>query len=231
MILVEEITITLFTLGLAMIVFPVEGQKAKVARVKVEGHGFTILSRSGKQCLALCNSQPACDSANFDLKTRKCRVFTRCSPTKFLEISQNHIHYTKRPLVPENGYVYHAESDSCLKLMNKVTDFAEADQNCRNQNGRLVSLTDPGINKEAAELLRKANAQYAWIGLMDNRKEGDPEHSDGRRVSETNYFPTRPQQARNDPKRNCWSLSDDGRWAEHSCRNRTQFSICQIMSY
>lgn len=63
--------------------------------------------------------------------------------------------------------------------MEKVTDFAEADALCRGQNGRLVSLTDPSINKEAAALLQASKAQFAWIGLTDNRLEGNPQLSDG----------------------------------------------------
>ncbi|BES98173.1 Hypothetical protein NTJ_10988 [Nesidiocoris tenuis] len=204
---------------------------AVLGRAKVEGQGFSVLARNGKQCLNLCNLQPACDSANYDILTKKCRVFTRCSPTTLMQKSPTHIHYTKRPLITEDGYTYHPESDSCLKLMDKVTDFAEADAVCKGQNGRLVSITDPGINEEAAALLKRSGAQFAWIGLIDYRQEGNPLHSDGRRVSETRYFPTEEQSARNDPRRNCWALSDNGVWHEHSCKNRTQFSICQVVSY
>uniref|UniRef100_A0A224XVL2 Putative pulmonary surfactant-associated protein a n=1 Tax=Panstrongylus lignarius TaxID=156445 RepID=A0A224XVL2_9HEMI len=222
-----------FTFLLALISVSLgHGQRAKaVARAKVEGPGFSVLARSAKQCLALCNKQPACDAANYEVSTHKCRIFTRCSPTAILQRSTKHMHFTKRPMINENGYTYHAESDSCLKLMEKVTDFAEADALCRGQNGRLVSLTDPSINKEAAALLKASKAQFAWIGLTDSRLEGNPQLSDGRRVSETKFFPIAEQQARNDTRRNCWALSDSGEWAEHSCKNRTQFSICQIMSY
>ncbi|KAK9499396.1 hypothetical protein O3M35_002442 [Rhynocoris fuscipes] len=209
-----------------------EAQRAKaVARAKVEGPGFSVLARSAKQCQALCNKQPACDAANFEITTHKCRIFTRCSPTVILQRSSKYMHFTKRPIINESGYKYHAESDSCLKLMEKVTDFAEADALCKGQNGRLVSITDPSINKEAAELLKASKAQFAWIGLFDNRVEGNPQLSDGRRVSDTKFFPVGEQQARLDRSRNCWALSDSGEWAEHSCKNRTQFSICQIVSY
>ncbi|KAF6201830.1 hypothetical protein GE061_004225 [Apolygus lucorum] len=207
------------------------GRAMAIGRAKVGGQGFSVLARSAKQCLALCNLQPACDSANYDVQTKKCRVFTRCSPTSLLHKSKHHIHYTKRPMISEEGYTYHAESDSCLKLLEKVTDFAEADATCKGQNGRLVSLTDPGINEEAAALLRRSQAQFAWIGLIDYRQEGNPLHSSGLRVSDTKYFPADEQGSRNDPRRNCWALSDTGAWAEHSCKNRTQFSICQIVSY
>lgn len=202
-----------------------------VAKAKVSGPGYSLPAKSGKECARLCEKQPACDFANYDVKTSKCKVFSRCSPTLIVYNSTSHIHFAKRPIIKDAGYRYHPESDSCLKLIDELADYAGADSLCENQNGRLVSLSDNGINEMATELLRASGAQYAWVGVTDSRFEGNPLLTDGRRVSETGWFPVEKQSFRMDPTRNCWSLSDSGSWVEHSCKTRAQFSICQITPF
>ncbi|KAL1130461.1 hypothetical protein AAG570_011709 [Ranatra chinensis] len=211
-----------------------EGQpRAKpIGQMRVMGQGFSVHSVSSHQCRAICNKQPACDAANFHADKHKCRIFTRCSPRFIMSYNSSlHFYYAKRPTTHEIGYTYHPESDSCLKLIEKLADFAKADLLCREQGGRLVSLSKPGINDKATHLLRSSKAQFAWIGLTDSYVEGNPLHSDGLRVSDTGFFPLEDQGHRNDPTRNCWSLSDGGRWVEHNCKDRKQYSICQIVPY
>lgn len=202
-----------------------------VTKAKVKGPGYTVLAKNGKACASLCKSQPACDSANYNKETNKCRIFSRCSPSLIVFNSTSHLHFSKRPLITEHGYRYHAGSDSCLKLVEELTDYAGAEALCRSKNGRLVALTDESINSLAAEMLSGSQAQFAWVGATDSRWEGNPLLSDGRRVSETGWFPAGSQEMRKDPRRNCWSLSDEGTWSEHPCKGRTQFSICQITAF
>lgn len=83
-------------------------------------------------------------------------------------------------LVTEHGYRYHEESDSCLKLVEELTDYAGAEALCRSRNGRLVALTDKSINSLAAEMLSGSQSQFAWVGATDSRLEGNPLLSDGK---------------------------------------------------
>ncbi|PSN33490.1 hypothetical protein C0J52_15396 [Blattella germanica] len=130
--------------------------------------------------------------------------------------------------IVSDGYAFETESGSCLKVMKNQTDFATADQLCANENGRLATLSTPAINQFATALLKASGAQYAWFGLRDVGREGNPTHSDGTSVSDRGFFRPAPQHWRNATNKNCWALQDDGQWAEVSCKGKLLYSICEV---
>nr|CAD7453528.1 unnamed protein product [Timema tahoe] len=148
---------------------------------RVVGQGYSVLASSLDQCLALCNKDPGnCDGVNYRKTKNKCRLLARCANTTVLPDTQGFLYYSKRPRVVSEGFKYEPTSDSCLKVIRKLVDYADADRMCAHQNGRLVALTTVAVNTMATSLLRLSGAQYAWIGLQDKAVEGDPTHSDGK---------------------------------------------------
>ncbi|KAJ9589870.1 hypothetical protein L9F63_017025 [Diploptera punctata] len=204
--------------------------KAKlVGRARVAGRGFSMRANSEHHCLALCNKRPdQCDAVNFYVPSGKCRFLQRCTPIRVVLNSTDFYFYSKRPQIVSEGYTFETESGSCLKVITNQTDFATADQLCANDNGRLATLNTPALNQLATALLRASGAQYAWFGLRDVGKEGNPTHSDGSAVSDRGWFRPAPQQWRNDSNKNCWAIQDDGQWAEFSCKGRLLYSICEV---
>ncbi|XP_069686346.1 uncharacterized protein [Periplaneta americana] len=200
-----------------------------VARAKVSGPGFSALASSVQHCLALCNKRPDdCDAINFHEPSGKCRFLQRCAPISVGAKNPDYYFYSKRPQILSEGFLFEQQSESCLRLVRNQTDFATADMQCAELNGRLATLNTPALNQFAAGLLRAAGVQYAWFGLRDVDGEGNPTHSDGSKASDRGFFLPAPQHWRNDTNRNCWALQDDGKWAEVSCKGRHLFSICEV---
>lgn len=63
------------------------------------------------------------------------------------------------------GYVYDANTDSCIGLITSTGNYAEADEFCRKQNAHLFTIGREKLNRVAIDLLNDSGIKWAWINF------------------------------------------------------------------
>ncbi|XP_078575784.1 C-type mannose receptor 2-like [Branchiostoma floridae x Branchiostoma japonicum] len=117
------------------------------------------------------------------------------------------------------------------KAFNTRKSFSGAAATCRQDGGTLTMPRDKGINKLLTALFKPMDTSGAfWIGLHDQRKEGQFEWIDGDSIGEYNSWnPGEPNNANSGEHCVQTVYPDPFGWNDASCQQSLPF-ICQIVT-
>ncbi|XP_038573591.1 macrophage mannose receptor 1-like [Micropterus salmoides] len=136
-------------------------------------------------------------------------------PTQAIETG-----FCSSPWTPYNGHCFH--------LSRTQKTWSDAQRQCRNDGGDLVSIRNVEDQSFVISQLGYASADELWIGLNDRKTEGLFDWSDHTTVSFTSWEfgkPSGPFEIKD-----CVLISgENGNWADRVCEEKHGF-ICMKMS-
>eukprot|EP00795_Rhopilema_esculentum_P005038 gene5038-148_t len=108
---------------------------------------------------------------------------------------------------------------SCYHLFQEKKTWAEAEQECQNQDGHLVSILS---EDEQTMIYQVYSSKNYWIGYNDQESEGDWQWSDRVTSSFTNWDDDAP----NNGGVTCAAFAEGGHWHDEPCSEKLPF-ICK----
>ncbi|XP_042352883.1 macrophage mannose receptor 1-like [Plectropomus leopardus] len=136
-------------------------------------------------------------------------------PTKAVETG-----FCSRPWIPYSGH--------CFYLNQTQKTWSEAQRECRNFGGDLVSISNVEDQSFVISQLGYKSSDELWIGLNDKKTEGLFEWIDHSTVSFTSWQFGKPVSS-TDVKDCVLIRGQNGNWEDHSCEEKHGY-ICMKMS-
>ncbi|XP_067462381.1 macrophage mannose receptor 1-like [Thunnus thynnus] len=128
--------------------------------------------------------------------------------------------FCSSPWIPYNGY--------CFQLQRTKKTWSDAQRECVNEGGNLVSIRNLEDQSFVISQLGYAPTDELWIGLNDRKTEGLFDWSDHSTVSFTSWEFGEP--AVSTDVEDCVLIrGENGNWADRSCEEKHDF-ICMKMS-
>ncbi|XP_070774848.1 macrophage mannose receptor 1-like [Enoplosus armatus] len=128
--------------------------------------------------------------------------------------------FCSRPWIPYNGHCFH--------LNRTQKTWSDAQRQCRNEGGDLVSIRNVEDQSFVISQLGYASTDELWIGLNDRQTERLFDWIDHSTVSFTSWEFGKPAVA-TDIKDCVLIRGENGNWADHVCEEKHGF-ICMKMS-
>ncbi|XP_042352885.1 macrophage mannose receptor 1-like isoform X2 [Plectropomus leopardus] len=128
--------------------------------------------------------------------------------------------FCSRPWIPYNGHCFH--------LNRTQKTWSDAQQECRNEGGDLVSIHNVEEQSFVVSQLGYTSTDELWIGLNDRKTEGLFEWIDHSTVSFTSWEFGKPA-VFTDVKDCVLIKGENGNWADHICEEKHGY-ICMKMS-
>ncbi|XP_070829826.1 macrophage mannose receptor 1-like [Chaetodon trifascialis] len=128
--------------------------------------------------------------------------------------------FCSRPWIPYNGH--------CFYLNRTLKTWSDAQRECRNGGGDLVSIRNVEDQSFVISQLGYASTDELWIGLNDRNKEGLFDWIDHSTVSFTSWEFGKP--ATSSAIKDCVLIrGEKGNWADRVCEEKHGY-ICMKMS-
>uniref|UniRef100_A0A3B5AZ46 Macrophage mannose receptor 1-like n=1 Tax=Stegastes partitus TaxID=144197 RepID=A0A3B5AZ46_9TELE len=128
--------------------------------------------------------------------------------------------FCSEPWVPYNGHCFHLDR-------TKKT-WSDAQKQCRDEGGNLVSIRNVEDQSFVISQLGFASTDELWIGLNDRKTEGLFDWTDHSAVSFTSWEYGKPEVS-SDIKDCVLIRGENGNWADRVCEEKQGF-ICMKMS-
>ncbi|KAF1383676.1 hypothetical protein PFLUV_G00134320 [Perca fluviatilis] len=136
-------------------------------------------------------------------------------PTQAVETA-----FCSRPWIPYNGHCFH--------LNRTQKTWSDAQRECRNEGGDLVSIRNVEDQSFVISQLGYTSTDELWIGLNDRKMEGLFDWTDHSTVSFTSWEFGKPSVS-TDIKDCVLIRGENGNWADQVCEEK-HGSICMKMS-
>ncbi|XP_041804377.1 macrophage mannose receptor 1-like [Chelmon rostratus] len=128
--------------------------------------------------------------------------------------------FCSRPWIPYNGH--------CFYLNRTQKTWSDAQRECRNGGGDLVTIRNVEDQSFVISQLGYASTDQLWIGLNDRKTEGLFDWIDHSTVSFTSWEFGKP--ATSTEIKDCVLIKgENGNWADHVCEEKHGY-ICMKMS-
>uniref|UniRef100_A0A7N9AS74 Mannose receptor, C type 1b n=1 Tax=Mastacembelus armatus TaxID=205130 RepID=A0A7N9AS74_9TELE len=157
----------------------------------------------------------------YSILTIVTKLYLSLSPTLlFFSKSAVHTSFCSKPWIPYNGH--------CFYLDRTQKTWSDAQSQCRNQGGDLVSIHNVEEQSFVISQLGYVSNDKLWIGLNDRNTEGLFEWIDHSTVTFTSWKYGNPAVG-TDIKDCVMITGENGNWADQACEEKHGY-ICMKMS-